>query len=165
MLIAAAITLGLPMLAFAWYMFDSLLEQGELDKDHVGEQLKALKKRQKSEDKEEGGLLTARWMKFGGGFYGLAALYTFVIIEVSELIDFLLNFPGLDILLADGIIALVLNALLNQLMNFVSAMIWFVYWGDGSRVLANMAIAYTGYYAGMQLALHDTVRRWLDTSD
>jgi hypothetical protein len=47
MLITAALTLGLPMLAFAWYVFDSLLEKGELEKDNVDEQLKAMKQRHK----------------------------------------------------------------------------------------------------------------------
>jgi hypothetical protein len=104
-------------------------------------------------------------MKFGGGFYGLAALYTFVIVEIADISAFLMNFPGLNVLLADGIIALLVNALINQIMNFVTAITWFIYWGDGSRVLENMALAYAGYYAGMQLALHDTIRRWFDTSD
>ena len=89
-------------------------------------------------------------MYFGRGFYGLAALWTLVVIEVSELIGFVFNFSGLDALFGDGLIAFLFNLAMNQLSNLINAFVWFSYW-DGSMLIW-VLVAYAGYLAGIEAA-------------
>lgn len=94
-------------------------------------------------------LLYEKWMWFGSGFYGLAALWTFCIIELSDLYNFLFHFPGLAALFGDGVLSLILNILLNQLENLVTAFVWFGYW-DADSVLLWVLVAYLGYWLGLE---------------
>lgn len=149
-------TLGLPMLLTSWFLFDHLLESGELEADNIEGQLKGLQKEYEKTEEEPTNPLMARWFKFGGGFYGLTALYTFCIIEVIDIGGFILNYPGAAALLENGLVSLLVDVLINQIMNLVNAMIWFTYW-DAS-VLVNLGVAYAGYYCGMYLAREDILR-------
>ncbi|MFT5573790.1 MAG: hypothetical protein ACI9FR_002726 [Cryomorphaceae bacterium] len=92
-----------------------------------------------------------RWMWFGSGFYGLAALWTLLVVEVMDVINFVISFPGLNKLFADGVVSLVVDLVLNQITNIISAFIWFTYWGNDS-VVTWFLTAYLGYMAGMKVA-------------
>lgn len=92
-----------------------------------------------------------RWMWFGSGFYGLAALWTFVVIETIDIFTFIFTFPGFAKLFENGIFALITSLIVNQIGNIVSAFIWFKYWTDDS-IGWWFLIAYLGYMAGMKVA-------------
>jgi hypothetical protein len=92
-----------------------------------------------------------RWMWFGSGFYGLTALWTLVVVEVLDIVNFVISFPGMSKLFADGVVSLVIDLILNQIANLISAFIWFTYWGNGS-VVTWVLTAYLGYLAGMKVA-------------
>ena len=102
-------------------------------------------------------------MLFGGGFYGLAILWTLLVIEFSELVGFLFNFD-LQSLMADGFVAMLLNLAVAQLANIVSALLWFGYWPDaGEAVIPWVFIAYMGYLYGIHLARErQTLHHWRD---
>lgn len=92
-----------------------------------------------------------RWMWFGSGFYGLAALWTFIIVEVQDMLRFVFAFPGFAEIFKNGVIQAIIDLVMNQLMNILSAFIWFTYWSDGS-LITWVLVAYLGYLAGLQVA-------------
>ncbi|MCH7816618.1 MAG: hypothetical protein IIC60_08630, partial [Proteobacteria bacterium] len=75
-LLEALIKLGLPMVALSWFIFSWLYGSGEIDRDADRKAISArLKKMKKSFNKdaiEKPHFIFGKWMKFGGGFYGLA---------------------------------------------------------------------------------------------
>ena len=95
--------------------------------------------------------LLNKWMWFGGGFYGMAALYTLVVMEAMELFNFIATFPGFDELFKNGVIPLLVTFGVTQITNLYSAFAWFIYWTQQSVGLW-ILVAYLGYMAGMQVA-------------
>lgn len=154
--IAAGFKLGLPMTAMSWLMFNWLYGAGQLPRDAghqaIREHLTTIKKHHKANKPRHGNYLYKQWLFFGGGFYGLAVLWTLLIIEVRELLLFIVNFD-LATLLANGIAALVISLVAAQLSNILSALLWFGYWpGNGGAILPWIAMAYAGYLWGIHLA-------------
>ena len=92
-----------------------------------------------------------RWMWFGSGFYGLAALWTLVVLETLDVFRFIFAFPGFNAIFENGIIGAIVDFALNQIGNFVSAFLWFTYWGNDS-VVVWILVAYLGYFVGTAIA-------------
>ncbi|MEW6981883.1 hypothetical protein AAD001_04440 [Colwelliaceae bacterium 6471] len=99
--------------------------------------------------------LHSKWLTFGGGFYGLMALLTFIYIEVEQIVNFLIHASGLQ----DFINLFTLNSLINMivdsLINMVKAALWFSYWPDIIHISNGfvwLLIVYIGYRAGANLA-------------
>jgi hypothetical protein len=92
-ILKAIIELGLPLALLSWLIFMRLFISGELDRqsDRKGiergvKKIKASFKGEKKRtfaEKSKTDLVFEKWMYFGSGFYGLAALWTLVVIEVS----------------------------------------------------------------------------------
>ena len=151
------IGLGIPVVALTWYMFDRLYHTGELERSQTGKELgrslKDLKAKNKVAETRSTHFLHTRWMRFGGGFYGLTALWTFAVIEALDLTGFIWNFPGFAALFEDGVFSFLVNVFTNQITNFVSAMVWFTYWGgEGGSIFIAFFIAYGAYLVGLRLA-------------
>ncbi|NND81342.1 MAG: hypothetical protein HKN50_02815 [Gammaproteobacteria bacterium] len=99
----------------------------------------------------EANIIFDRWTWFGGGFYGLAALWTFVVIETLDVFRFVFAFPGFTAIFEHGIISALVSLLVNQFTNIASAFTWFHYWYEQSVPLA-LLIAYIGYWLGLKIA-------------
>lgn len=155
LILSAAFKLGLPILALSWLLFSWLYRKGKLEikagRKETAENLKEMKKNSKGKGQGGQNYLYDKWMWFGSGFYGLAALWTFVVIEIADFAKFIFNFPGFASLFADGFFTVLVTILLNQIGNIISAFIWFNYWPDGSPVTW-FIIAYLSYLAGIELA-------------
>lgn len=157
--IEAVLWLGLPMLGLSWFLFNWLYNSGDVDRKadqkSTKEQLKSLgksfKKDKKLASQSQAAYVYGRWAAFGGGFYGLTALWTFVVIEVSQTIQFIFRFPGFAKLFEDGFVDFFVELLVNQLGNIVSAFVWFAYWPSETMILW-VVVAYLGYRIGMELA-------------
>ncbi|MDZ7671070.1 MAG: hypothetical protein U5Q16_17215 [Gammaproteobacteria bacterium] len=139
-----------------WLLFGRLYAGGRLERglDRKANR-QALKRIRKETRKDKADFLNRRWMKFGGGFYGIAGLWTFVCIEATELTLFIANFNGFAELFGNGVLNFVIGVLANQFVNFVTALLWFGWWpGDGGGVNAIVvfAAAYGGYLGGLYLA-------------
>ncbi|MFT6094557.1 MAG: hypothetical protein ACJA2Q_002462 [Pseudohongiellaceae bacterium] len=155
----AVLWLGLPMAGLSWFLFSWLYNNGDIDREadqkSTKEQLKSLGKSFKKEKKLSGQSQAAyvygRWAAFGGGFYGLAALWTFLVIEVSQTIRFVFGFPDFAELFEDGLISFAIELLIDQLGNIVSAFVWFAYWPSDTMILW-VLVAYIGYRLGVELA-------------
>tara|TARA_R100001129_G_scaffold171493_1_gene141662 strand:+ start:112 stop:666 length:555 start_codon:yes stop_codon:yes gene_type:complete len=156
-LLEAIIKLGIPMSVLGCLMFNWLYGAGQLSRDAghkaIRERLNEIKKQHKSNKSKHGNYLYKQWVFFGGGFYGLTVLWTLLVIESMELIGFIVNFD-LAALLANGIVALIVNLVLSQLGNIVAALLWFGYWPDdsGASVVIWAGTAYAGYLLGIHLA-------------
>ena len=157
--VEAALWLGIPMLGMSWFLFSWLYNDGNVDRKADQKSTKAqlksfgktFKKEGKSSDQSQVAYVYKRWAAFGGGFYGLAALWTFVVVEVSDAISFVFRFPGFAELFEDGIISFVVELLVSQVGNVVSAFVWFAYWPSETMILW-VLVAYVGYRLGMELA-------------
>lgn len=155
--IEAALKLGLPMSVLGWLIFNWLYGADQLSREDghqaIRTRLDEIRKRHKTSKSRHGNYLYKQWIFFGGGFYGLAVLWTLLVIELRELAGFIFNFD-LAALMADGFIALVVNVVLSQLGNVVIALLWFAYWSDGTgqAVVAWVFMAYGGYLLGIHFA-------------
>ena len=155
-ILEAVFKLGVPILVLSWLLFSWLYREGKLeikaDRKATAGSLKEMKKA--SKDKDVGGqnYIYDKWMWFGSGFYGLAALWTFLVMELMDIINFFFNFPGFASLLAGGFINVIVKGLLNQLENIVSAFVWFNFWSDNSSPVIWFIISYLGYLGGIELA-------------
>ena len=155
-ILESILKLGIPVGFLSWYLIHRFYKSGKIPKDVNLKTVKAdLASIKKNFDKKDQSVHFAerRWMKFGGGFYGVTALVTFVLIELADGLSFVANFPGFGELFKDGLISFVINFLINQLQNFISAFIWFVYWGrDGNSTIVWVVVPYLSYLAGLNLA-------------
>lgn len=151
----AILQLGLPVAVVAWFLFHRLYADGELDRDDgyrsVRSRLRDIKKSSRRNPTRD--IVRNRWMKFGGGFYGAAGLWTFAVIEIRDFAGFVSDFPGTAALFADGIFSFAVDAFVNQVQNFVSALVWFTWWpGQQDSLLIWVLVAYAGYLVGLNVA-------------
>lgn len=152
----ALLKLGLPALLLSWAIFHWLFAEGEIERGlkhkALKSQLKSKKKLFKNSNNRSARLVYKRWSWFGGGFYGLIAFWTFLVIESGELVAFLSagNYlAGIDSTIIDFLISF----LINQLTNSIQALLWFSYWpGPEDSMLIWIMAGYLGYWAGIEMA-------------
>jgi len=97
--------------------------------------------------------LANKWLSFGGGFYGLVAVLTYIIVEAQEIFD-LLSMPSESEGVFSGIsIGMLINFFIDSLMNFITAISWPVYWmNTGQAPFWQWCMAaYGGYLTGKML--------------
>lgn len=104
-------------------------------------------------DKRKFDPLHSKWMEFGGGFYGVVALFTYGLVELGEIRDFLLNFSDI---FSGGLISLIVQFFIESIKNFIIAIAWPAYWlrkihGDQWLWIVS---AYAGYWLGTRAAFH-----------
>jgi hypothetical protein len=153
-LLEAVIKLGLPVFGVSWWAIHRLYKKGDITPgaDHrtVKSDLKAFRKKWRKNKGTEHDLMENKWMRFGGGFYGITALTTFILIELGEVIGFFQNLSAIGDLFNNGVIALVVDILVGQIRNFISALIWFTYWADEDRsIFIWIGVAYASYLLGI----------------
>jgi hypothetical protein len=151
----AILVLGLPVALASWFIFHWLFSAAGLeregDRKTLSARVKKARKRIAKQKPSNGRYVYEKWMLFGSGFYGLAGLWTFVLIEVQQAVEFVLNFPGWNVLLQGGVIGFLINFLINQLANVLQGLIWFSWWPADSMLIW-IGVAYLGYWAGVELA-------------
>lgn len=154
-LLQALILLGAPMVALSWFLFTWMFNTGEIDREDdrkaISARLKKMKKSVAAREHKNSNYVYEKWTWFGSGFYGLAALWTFAVIEIVQFFDFVFDFPGLAVLFEDGLVGFIVDFLLNQLGNVVQAFVWFSFWPADS-IWIWILIAYLGYWAGVEMA-------------
>jgi hypothetical protein len=95
-----------------------------------------------------------QWLRFGGGFYGLVAIYTWLLIQWDDVLTF---FSGIWDLVFDLSIGVLINLfvrlLIDSFVNFGLAIAWPAYWlaADRNPWLLLLA-AYCGYWLGIKAA-------------
>jgi hypothetical protein len=157
----AILELGLPVTALSWLLFYRLYSRGELarDADHkaIDASLKQIRKVQKESKEISDSLLHTKWMKFGGGFYGVAAAWTLIYIEVSGIIGVILHPSVIKEMFQKGLGDLIANQISGQITTLVDVATWFSWWpGKGHSPVAWFVVAYVAYIAGLNLARYET---------
>lgn len=160
-LLHAIVELGLPVAALSWLLFYRLYKRGELarDADHksIDASLKEIRKTEKESNATSDSLLYEKWMKFGGGFYGVAAAWTLVYIEISGVIGVIVHPSTVTQMFRNGIVDLIVQQITGQVSTLVSAAVWFTWWPDkGHGPVLWLAVAYVAYIAGLNLARYET---------
>ena len=100
-----------------------------------------------------------KWLKFGGGYYGVVGLLTYAVVELGEIRDFITQFGGLSSLISDITPELFIGLFINSIKNFIVAIAWPVYWLSDIRsdhIWIWFVVAYLGYWAGSRYALYRT---------
>jgi hypothetical protein len=180
----AMLSMGLPVGVFSfglvWWAISRGYVSGEGGVDGIGKEIKALsdarKKNRKERKKIKKGKAPEReivdqkfdpvqekWMKFGGGFYGVVAFYTYILIEWNEIVDFIMGFGGFLAMLGRVSVGAVVELIINSIMNFVAAIAWPFYWisnSPGEFFWIWFIVAYAGYWVGIKVALLAVQRKW-----
>ncbi len=106
--------------------------------------------------------LHSKWVSFGGGFYGLVALLTFIYIELSQVINFLFSIRGWHDISALFTVNALIAMFIDSIINMVKSAIWFTYWPsevDSSNFLLWILIAYVGYRLGAKYARYYVINQ------
>lgn len=167
-LIEALIKLGIPMVVLSWFIFSWLYSEGEIDREAnrkaISARIKKMKKSFEKKEESKPNYVYDKWMWFGSGFYGLAGLWSFAVIEISDMFGFVFNFPGLAVMFEDGFIGFLIALALNQVGNIITAFVWFSYWPAESTLMW-VLVAYIGYWAGVEMArrgMELPIEEWLE---
>ncbi len=150
----AALPLFLLSFALVWWA----LHRGRLEGRSVSElqrSIQSLGKARKDKEKpQKVDPALEKWFRFGGGFYGLVALYTWLLIEWDEVWGFLTGLGDIVIRIdLGGLISLVIVFFIESIMNFVTAIAWPAYWlGEARQPWLWVILAYGGYWLGIKAA-------------
>lgn len=160
-LLRAAFELGLPVAGLSWLLFYRLYSRGELarDADHkaIRSNLKLIRGATKKSETPPDSVLHAKWMKFGGGFYGVGALWTLIVVETSGIVATVAHPSSIEDMFRGGPVDFVVNLIVSQFTTFLQALIWITWWpSTGGHAFVWIAVAYGGYIAGLNLARHET---------
>jgi hypothetical protein len=158
----AILMVGLPIgiftMALVWWALRGGHFEESLDIRGLQKELKAMSKKDKKNGKSseiKQHPLQRKWAKFGGGFYGIVAFFTYIIIEMLEITTMISNFGGFMGFLGELNLQLIIRMLIEALTNFISAMVWPVYWMkriETDQVWLWFVIAYAGYWLGLRAA-------------
>lgn len=157
----AILEMGLPVAALSWLLFYRLYSRGDLarDADHkaIDASLKEMRKTQKESEEKSDSMLHAKWMKFGGGFYGVAAAWTLIYIEASGIVGVILHPSVIKETFEKGVGGIIASQITGQVTTFVDAVTWFSWWpGKGHGPIVWFVVAYAAYILGMNLARYET---------
>ena len=94
-----------------------------------------------------------KWIAFGGGFYGVVALFTYALIEIGEIREFFSNFNEL---FRGELIPMIVNFFIESLKNFITAITWPAFWLR--RIHSEQWLWAVGAYAGYWLGTHAAFR-------
>jgi hypothetical protein len=152
----AILKLGLPMMAASWLAFSWLHNSGEINGDanhkDFAKRVKKTKRLSKNTDNKRARFLLGKWGAFGSGFYGLAGCWTFIVIEAGELWAFIRG-GGFTDFVGGSLLGLIIDVVVSQISNFVTAFLWFSYWpGPSESIWLWILIAFLGYRVGIELA-------------
>lgn len=99
-------------------------------------------------------ILASKWVEFGGGFYGLVAVLTYILLEINEIIELFSSKLGIMAAIYELGFGSIIDFFIESLMNFIVAISWPVYWmNEGSAPFWQWFLAaYAGYFVGQFIA-------------
>ncbi len=172
-LVEALIEAGLPVALLSFALMYWSLHRGHLqetgDMKALRKELKQLSKN-KEERKKAGDPIHNKWMKFGGGFYGVVGMLTLLVIEWADIKQFgLSSFQGMIDNFGIGmLIELFIDLMIESFKNFIAAIAWPIYWMgaiESDRIWLWFLAAYAGYSGGTHLARYQAQVRKEETLD
>lgn len=168
----AAMLVGVPVslftLALVWWALQGGHLKESSDANALMREMKAVSRSQKKKKPKKNAdgddaepekprlhPLQKKWAKFGGGFYGIVAFFTYIVVETREVIDTITHLGGFIDFLRHLGLDVIIQMLVQALMNFVTALAWPVYWMqriETHQVWVWFLMAYAGYWAGLRVA-------------
>ncbi|MDO6445462.1 hypothetical protein Q4493_06680 [Colwellia sp. 1_MG-2023] len=150
---------GLPVYAFSFLMVYFSYQKGYLSTsiafknafDKNDENPSQLSKK----NKKNLPFFHSKWVTFGGGFYGLIAVLTFLIIELLQIVNFWLGVTRWQDVTDLFSIGAFIGMIVDSFMNMITAAIWFTYWPNklpASHFLLWILIGYGCYRLGAHSA-------------
>jgi hypothetical protein len=152
------VPIGVFTLAMVWWALQRGHFQETSSISELGREMKAMRKAYKKNngnDHVSQHPVQKKWAKFGGGFYGIVAFFTYIVVEVIEITTMIVNFGGFIDFLKKLDISLIISIFIEALTNFITAMIWPFYWMkriDTDQTWIWFVVAYGGYWLGLKLA-------------
>ncbi len=122
-------------------------------KDKAG--MKQLKKELRANRWSWQNVMMSKWVDFGGGFYGVMAVFTYLIVEFNEVVDLITSEASMLETISQLGISDLVNFFINSLMNFITAITWPAYWvrgASGFHIGVWLLIIYSAYVCGQFLA-------------
>ena len=157
-----SLKLALPVAAISFAMVWWALHKGllqEKEKFHaLKKEIKAISKsfkKSKTKDRPDLHPVQRKWLKFGGGFYGIVAMYTYMLVEWNEIVSFISGFGGFGAFIRNLGVGVIIRMFIEGLKNFITAISWPIYWMyefDSGHIWLWLGITYAGYWLGMRLA-------------
>lgn len=92
-----------------------------------------------------------KWLYFGGGYYGLMALVTYIYLEVLEVIEFIGNYESFNQLMDQITVKAIFGLVIESFLNIIPAFTWFIYWPkelDMTNGWYWLVASYIGYHIG-----------------
>lgn len=124
-------------------------KSGKLEEEALNSMLDdASLSRQKDDDKKND-ILTAKWLKFGGGFYGMASFLTFLVAEAKDITSLFDKVFSIELSIDNLISEVIIKFFIESIMNIVQAFTWPVYWmsrSEGYSFWMLLIAAYLGYW-------------------
>jgi len=157
-LLMAGVPIGVFTLALVWWALHHGHFQESLDMKGLEREMKAMakaRKKSKNEDQVSQHPIQKKWAKFGGGFYGIVAFFTYIVVEVTDITTMIINFGGFIDFLKQLDIGLIVGIFIEAITNFITAMVWPVYWMERietDQTWIWFVIAYGGYWVGLKQA-------------
>ena len=155
----ALVLVGLPItlftLAIAWWGMRNGHFKEINDRKELGREMKKMSKEKIDPKNDNRDLIQKKWAKFGGGFYGIVAFFTYLVVEIREIADVIMNICGLWEFIKHLDVGVIIELFINALINFITAMTWPLYWMDRidtNQVWMFFLAAYGGYVLGLRLA-------------
>jgi hypothetical protein len=171
-ILRAILFVGIPVGIFSFLMIYFSYQKGYLSTDI--ELKDAFKKKNNAQSslsrkhKKELLFLHSKWVTFGGGFYGLIAVLTFIIIELTQVVNFLFSLTGWQDIIAlfslDTLIAMIVEAITNM----IQAALWFSYWPSKfttENFVVWIFIAYISYRFAAKYAMRYTIYQRKQTDE
>lgn len=149
---------GIPSAVLAFMMVFYAIKRGYIEIDETVQSLKQRKKQAKKDDSEFNvNPVHQKWLYFGGGYYGLMALGTYIHVELLEIIDFFGNYSSFSNLIDQMTFKAVIHFVIESFLNIIPAFTWFLYWPK-LIVMHNGWYWLLSSYLGYQLGGY--VARW-----
>lgn len=175
--IRALLLAALPLACFTFLTIQWLIASGRLPKFSDAKDLQAQYKKMRQQTKEAkkkakqmpqaerqekppffhkqtgSDMLHGKLIFFGGGFYGTMALFTYLIIEIGEILTFFSKIIDVSNWNFTFNIQFLVDLFINSIMNIVAAFIWFKTlpgYVDVNNGFIWIAAAYLGYMGGVR---------------
>jgi len=163
-ILQAILFVGIPVGLFSFLMIYFSYHKGYLSTDI---ELKDVFKKNSTtgsslsrKHKKELLFLHSKWVTFGGGFYGLIALLTFIVIELTQVFNFLFSITGWQSITALFSLDTLIAMIIDSIKNMVQAALWFSYWPDKfntDNYIVWIVVAYIAYRFSEKYAMRYTV--------
>lgn len=130
-IIKALFLAGLPIAVFSYYLIVLTSTKTKLvskNSKELKQELKTVTIENHEDDHFIKKVVQKKFLKFGGGFYGVLAFITYIHIEIMQIIDFIRSFSGFQNFIDSIGFSMIINFFIEAIMNLVQAFIWPIYW-------------------------------------